>query len=592
MDSVVRQLILNPRQAIKKTLKSEDTTLLALAIIIGFFSGLGAVGFVTLIDLFRELFWRPWGGVFTGYTPGDMKVLLIPLLPALGGLLVGPIGSLFPAEAKGQGVPEVMESVILRGGILKMRTIFIRLFASAICIGSGGSAGREGPIAQIGSAIGSYTAQKFKLSANNTRTLLGAGAAGGIAATFNAPLAGTLFALEIILGEWHVATFSPVIMSSVIATTTARYIHGNVLAFDVPYYQLVNPMEIGLYILLGLLTGFAALLFIYSLDQFEAFFTDKVKVHPWIKPALGGFILGLIGLVFPQIFGNGYHPMEIALMGNMAFGLMFALIFLKIIGTSLTLGSGGSGGVFAPTLYIGAMVGGAFGSVAHTLFPAVTATKGAYALVGMGALCGAACHAPLTSILLLFEITGDYHIILPIMVACIVSNLTIRGLFPHSIDSLKLHKKGISVKSAVEVNVLQEIKVRDAMTSEVEIIPQGMKFRDIVKHITMSKFSSFPVVDNEDHLVGILSFQDVRQHVFEPELEDLVIAKDIANTHNVATVNPTDSLKDALGKLAYRNVEHLVVLDTKNPRKILGILTRRDIISAYKKAIFRYETTG
>jgi CIC family chloride channel protein len=588
----MKLLVTKPREALMNTFRSEDTILLALAIVIGFFSGLGALGFIFLIDLFRDIFWSPWGGVFTGFSAGDIKVLLIPLLPAIGGLLVGPIGALFPAEAKGQGVPEVMESVIMRCVILKMRTIFIRLFASAICIGSGGSAGREGPIAQIGSAIGSYTAQKFKLSANHTRTLLGAGAAGGIAATFNAPLAGMLFALEIILGEWHVATFSPVIMSSVVATTTARYVHGNVLAFEVPYYQLVNPMEIGLYIVLGLLTGFIALLFILTLDRFEAFFEEKIRIHPWLKPAFGGLILGVIGLAFPQIFGNGYDPMGVALMGNMAFGLMFGLIFLKIIATSLTLGSGGSGGVFAPTLYIGAMVGGAFGSIVHTLFPAITATKGAYALVGMGALCGAACHAPLTSILLLFEITGDYHIILPIMVACIVSNLTIRGLFPHSIDSLKLHKKGISIKSAVEVNVLQELKVGDAMTFDVEKIPQDMKFREIVRHITTSKFSSFPVINDQEHLVGILSFQDVREHVFEPELEDLVVAKDLANMHDVVTVTPSDSLKDALGKLAYRSVEHLVVLDTKDPRKMLGILTRRDIISAYKKAIFRYEKTG
>ena len=592
MKQKMKMIIRTPHDALMNTLRSEDTILLMLAIVIGLFSGLGAVGFIELIALFREIFWIPWGGVFTGYTPGDLKVLLIPLLPAIGGLVAGPIGSLFPGEAKGQGVPEVMESVIMRGGILKMRTIFIRLFTSAICIGSGGSAGREGPIAQIGSAVGSYTAQVFKLSTNNTRTLLGAGAAGGIAATFNAPLAGTLFALEIILGEWHAAAFSPVIMSSVVATTVGRYIHGNIHAFDVPYYQLVNPMEIGLYIVLGILTGLTALLFILTQDRFEAFFNGKVKIHPWLKPALGGLILGFIGLAFPQIFGNGYGPMGTALMGNMAFGLMFVLIFLKIIATSLTLGSGGSGGVFAPTLYIGAMVGGTFGSVVHTLFPAITATKGAYALVGMGALCGAACHAPLTSILLLFEITGDYHIILPIMVACIVSNLTIRGIFPHSIDTLKLHKKGINVKAGVEATLLQELKVKDAMTFDVERIPQGMRFGEIVRHITKSKYSSFPVVDNDDHLVGILSFQDVREHVFEPELEDLIVAKDVANMHNVITIAPSDSLKDALGKLAYRNVEHLVVLDPKDPRRILGILTRRDIISAYKKAIFRYEKTG
>ncbi|MBN2720471.1 MAG: chloride channel protein [Proteobacteria bacterium] len=591
MKSTVLKLIRKPHEALMTVLANEDTILLMLAILVGLFSSLGAIGFLEMIKVFRVIFWSPFGGELTGFTPGDIKVLLIPFLPALGGLIVGPVTNMFPSEAKGQGVPEVMESVILRGGILRMRTIFIRLFTSALCIGSGGSAGREGPVAHIGSAVGSYIAQVFKLSSNNIRTLLGAGAAGAIAATFNAPLAGTLFALEIILGEWHAAAFSPVIMSSVVATTVARYLYGNILAFEVPFYQMVNPVEIFFYILLGILTGAVALLFILTLDQIEEFFKAKVRLPLWAKPALGGLLLGCIGFVFPQVFGNGYDFMSVALMGNMGFGLMFSLVFLKILGTSLTLGSGGSGGVFAPTLYIGAMVGGTFGSIIHTAFPAVTATQGAYALVGMGALCGAACHAPLTAILLLFEMTGDYHIILPIMVSCIVSNLTIRGLFPHSIDSLKLYKKGINVKAGVETNVLQELKVREAMTTNVERIPHDMKFGDIVKYVTQSKNTSFPVEDQDGHFVGILSFQDVRQHVFDPDLEGLVVARDIANLHNVVMIAPTDSLKDALEKLAYRHVEHLVVLDPKNPRKILGILTRRDIISTYKQAIFRYDKT-
>jgi CIC family chloride channel protein len=576
-------------QSIRDLISTEGTIIIALAILIGLFSGLGAVGFISLIKFFRTVFWNPWGG-YSGYIPGDITSLLVPLIPALGGLLLGPISAIFPSEAKGHGVPEVMESVVLKGGVLKVRTVFIRAMASAICIGSGGSAGREGPIAQIGSAIGSYVGQVFKMSAGNVRTLLGCGAAGGIAATFNAPIAGVLFALEIVLGDWQVATFSPVIMSSVIATTTARYIMGNESAFQVPLYELISPVEIIFYIILGLMAGLVALLWINTLDKFEEFFEDKVKIHPWLKPAVGGLILGCIGLIFPQIFGNGYDSMGQALMGDMAFQIMLVLIFLKILATSLTLGSGGSGGVFAPSLYIGAMLGGSFGALVHNLFPTITATKGAYALVGMGALVAAAAHAPLTNILILFELTGDYHIILPIMAACIMSTLTIRGLSPHSIYSIRLHKRGINIEAGKETSVLQSIRVRSAMTSEVEVIPEDMKFRNILQHFVKSKYSNFPVVNRDGDLTGILSFQDVRQHVFEPELEHLVVAKDLATPH-VTTVTPSDNLKDALAKLGFRSVEQLPVVDASNPKKVVGILTRRDILTAYNKAIFKYETT-
>ena len=576
------------KERYKTAFTAEGSLLMVLAIVVGLLSGLGAVGFIAMIRLLKGGFWWNWGN-YTGYVAGDITSLLIPLLPALGGLMLGPISTIFPKEAKGHGVPEVMESVVLKGGILKLRTVFIRAIASAICIGSGGSAGREGPIAQIGSAIGSYAGQIFKMSSNNVRTLLGCGAAGGIAATFNAPIAGSLFALEIILGDWNVATFSPVIMSSVIATTIARYFHGNKPAFSVPLYQLVNPVEIVFYIILGLLAGLAALLFIQVLDFFEEYFEKNVNIHPWLKPALGGLILGSIGLVFPQIFGNGYGSMGDALMGRMAFQLMLILMFLKILATSLTLGSGGSGGVFAPALYIGAMLGGTFGSIVHYLFPTLTATKGAYALVGMGATVAAAAHAPLTNILILFELTGDYHIILPIMVSCIISHLVIRGLSPDSIYSIRLHKRGITIEAGLEVNVLKSLKVRDAMTADVEVIKENMPFSEITRHFTQSKYSNFPVVNREEELTGILSFQDIRQHIFEAELENLVVAKDIATTR-VTTVTPSDNLKDALSKLAYRSVEQLPVVDARDPRKLVGILTRRDIITAYNKAIFKYET--
>ncbi|NOY86075.1 MAG: chloride channel protein [Deltaproteobacteria bacterium] len=568
----------------------EGTFLMILAVVIGFLSGLGSVGFKMLIRLVKTGFWAHWGG-YSGYVPGDITTLLVPLAPFIGGLLVGPISVLFPAEAEGDGVPEVLEAVVLKGGVLKLRTVFIRAFASAICLGSGGSAGREGPIAQIGSAIGSSFGQLFRMSANNVRTLLGCGAAGGIAATFNAPIAGVLFALEIVLGEWNIATFSPVIMASVIATATERYIEGNIPAFNVPIYELVNPVEIIFYIILGLLAGLTALLFIQSLNFFKETFENRVKVPNWTKPAIGGLLLGLICLFFPQLFGNGYNPMGQALMGNMALGLMVVLLFLKILATSLTLGSGSSGGLFAPSLYIGAMLGGSFGTLVHYLFPTLTATKGAYALVGMGATFAAAAHAPMTNILILFEITGNYQIILPIMASCIVSTLVIKHFSPHSIYTIRLHQRGITIEAGKEVNVLQSLKVRDAMSTEMEIIAEDMPFDKILMHMTRSTYSNFPIVNRNKELTGILSFQDLRKHVFEPDLEKVVVAKDIATLH-VTTVIPSDSLKDALAKLSYRNVEQLPVVDAMNPKKLLGILTRRDIITTYNKAIFRYETSS
>ncbi len=578
------------RRRIRDLVFAEDTILITLAILIGFLAGLGAWAFLELIHIFR-LPWNYWGG-YSGFVPGDITTLLIPLLPALGGLLLGPMGSFFPTEAKGHGVPEVMESVVRKGGILKARTIFIRGIASAITIGTGGSAGREGPIAQIGAAIGSYVAQVFKMSSNNVRTLLGCGAAGGIAAAFNAPIAGALFALEIVLGDWHITTFTPVIMASVIATTTSRYLHGGKAIFDVPYYQMVNPIEIIFYIILGLLSGLVALLFIHSLDKCEHFFETKVNVHPWLKPAIGGFLVGIIGLAFPQIFSNGYGPMGLALEGYMVFWLMLSLVFLKILATSLTLGSGGSGGIFAPALYIGAMLGGAFGTIINVLFPFMTAKSGAYALVGMGAVLAAAAHAPLTNILLLFELTGDYHIILPIMVACIMSTLTIRALSPHSIFSIGLHKKGITIEAGKEVNILQGLKVRDAMaTDNLEIIPEDMSFGEILRHITLSSHSNFPMINKEGHLAGIISFQEIRQHVFDPNLGQLVIAKDLA-TLSMTTVTPSDNLKDALSRLAYGSIKQLPVVDVKDPKKLIGILTRSDIITAYNRAISRYEDNG
>ena len=561
---------------------NENAVMIAMAVIVGILGGYGAVAFRWLIGFFQNLFFGQGTGTFLDYLLGlPWYSRLIP--PVIGGLIVGPLVYFLAREAKGHGVPEVMEAVALRGGFIRKRVVFIKAFASAICIASGGSAGREGPIVQIGSAIGSAFGQVLRVSADRMRTLVGCGAAAGIAATFNAPIAGVMFAMEIILGEFGIATFSPIVVSSVMATVISRAYLGNYPAFIVPQYSLVSLYEIPLYIMLGVVAGFVGMGFTTFLYKMEDLF-NRVSIPEYIKPAIGGLIVGAIGIFFPHIFGVGYDAIELAIQGNMTFLLLFSLIFIKILATSLTLGSGGSGGVFAPSLFIGAMTGGAFGYLAHTLFPGATATSGAYSLVGMGAVLAAATHGPINGILILFEMTGSYKIILPLMLSCIISAVLASQIKRESIYTLKLIRRGVNIRAGRDVNVMRSLLVRDAMTRDVVTVSENMPLKDLVRFTLGSKYASFPVVDREGFLSGIITFQDFKEVIYEEGLEHLVVAGDIA-TRGVITITENESLNRALQKIGFRNIEQLPVVEEANPRVIKGILSRRDIFAAYNKAL-------
>jgi len=561
---------------------NENAVMIAMAVIVGILGGYGAVAFRWLIGFFQNLFFGQGTGTFLDYLLGlPWYYRLIP--PVIGGLIVGPLVYFLAREAKGHGVPEVMEAVALRGGFIRKRVVVIKAFASAICIASGGSAGREGPIVQIGSAIGSAFGQVLRVSADRMRTLVGCGAAAGIAATFNAPIAGVMFAMEIILGEFGIATFSPIVVSSVMATVISRAYLGNYPAFIVPQYSLVSLYEIPLYILLGVVAGFVGMGFTTFLYKMEDLFT-RVSIPAYIKPAIGGLIVGAIGIFFPHIFGVGYDAIELAIQGHLTFLLLFSLIFIKILATSLTLGSGGSGGVFAPSLFIGAMTGGAFGYLAHTLFPGATATSGAYSLVGMGAVLAAATHGPINGILILFEMTGSYKIILPLMLSCIISAILASQIKRESIYTLKLIRRGVNIRAGRDVNVMRSLLVRDAMTRDVVTVSENMPLKDLVRFTLGSKYASFPVVDRDGLLSGIITFQDFKEVIYEEGLEHLVVAGDIA-TRGVITITENESLNRALQKIGFRNIEQLPVVEEGNPRVIRGILSRRDIFAAYNKAL-------
>ena len=557
--------------------------MVVLAVVVGVAAGFGAVGFRHLINFFQTL---AYGG------ENDLLELVVNLpwyyrvaVPAIGGLIVGPLVYFFAREAKGHGVPEVMESVALKGGVIRKRVVVIKSLASAISISTGGSVGREGPIVQIGSAIGSVLGQFMKVSPDRMRTLVGCGAAAGIAATFNAPIAGSMFALEVILGDFGLATFSPIVISSVVATAISRAFLGDIPAFIVPTYELVSAWELPMYLVLGIFCAVVGVTFTKTLYRIEDLF-DGIKFPEYLKGIIGGLILGVASLVFPQILGVGYGAIDMALAQKMAWWLLLVLVLVKILATSITIGSGGSGGIFAPSLFLGAMAGGFFGFVVHQLFPNITASPAAYSIVGMGAVVSATTHGPLAAILILFEMTGNYKIILPLMLACIIATIASGQFLRDSIYTLKLARRGVDLKEGKEVNILKSMFVKDVMNPNVETIAEALPLEQIAQHISKSKFNSFPVLNAQNELIGILSFNDYSEAIFDEHLKGLVVARDLATT-DLVTISMEDNLWTALEKISAKDFAVLPVVSAQAPNKLEGVVSRRDIIGAYNIAVLK-----
>ncbi|MFQ5450763.1 MAG: chloride channel protein [Nitrospinaceae bacterium] len=560
----------------------KNHNLLVLAAVIGFLAGIAATLFRWMIRFIDNIFSEP--SLVSLGIPLAVFPFLLPFFPMIGGWVIGGICYFFPNAVQENGVHRVIQAVALKGGKIRKHTILTSAATSAITIGSGGSAGREGPTVQIGSALGSWMGNMFNFSMERTQVLVGCGAAGGIAASFNAPLAGVLFALEIILGDFTIHTFSPIIIASVIGTVTAQALIGNHITFHLPVHQLVSYTEIIFYLGLGLACGLISRLFTDTYLNSHIWFEEKIKLPEIMKPALGGLLVGIISIFLPQVLGNGYNFMEEALAGNMVWQLALVLVFMKIVATALTLGSGGFGGIFAPSLFVGAMVGTVFGTGIHAMFPDITATPGTYAVVGMGALAGALLQAPLTNILMLFELTNDYTLILPVMIACIVAAYTHRGISGPSFYIQYLLKKGINIQHGREASILDNIKVKDVMNTDVTSIPEEMPFRKILETISYSKNFYFPVTNRQGEMTSILSFNDIREMIFEEGLEDLVIASELA-TRKVLVLKPENNLNEAMELFAKLDVEQLPVVKQDHSREVIGMVNRGDVVAAYNREV-------
>ncbi len=566
---------------------------LLIAVLVGLVGGYGTVLFRWAIHSVQWL-------SFHAFDPTIDYLLSLPwywrfLLPVIGAAITAPIYTKFASEAKGHGVPEVMAAVAVKGGVIRPRVAAAKVIASAICIGTGGSAGSEGPIVQIGSTFASTLGQLLKLNPRRLKTFVGCGAAAGIAATFNAPVAGMLFAMEIILGGFSIVHMSPIIIASVIATAVSRLHLGNEPAFKIPGYSMASPLELIHYAILGVAAAFVAVGFTWILHNTEHLFEHKLKIPELTKPILGGIFVGTLGAVgLPHVFGVGYDMIELALMGTLPLSMLALLVVAKIIATSATIGSGGSGGIFAPSLFMGAMLGGVVWHGAHFMTPDIVVENyGAYALVGMAAVVAATTRAPMQAILILFELTGGYEVILPLMLSSIIAVIVGNRLLKDSIYTIKLRAKGIVLHQGREMNVLRELKVSEVMRPEYHSVPFNMRLRPLLDSISASsKHQTIFVMDKYNKLKGYISFHEIRSVLFDVEaLEPVLVADDIANLE-VAGVTPNDDLDLVTRYYARKNLDELPVVDPNDPTKLLGTIYRGDVTEAYNTALLKRDLMG
>ncbi|KZM74686.1 chloride channel protein [Nocardia terpenica] len=559
--------------------------LIGLALMIGAGAGLGAIVFRWLILTFTRILSGRADYSAAGHAAHPWLPALGPwfvvLAPVVAGLIYGPLVTRFAPEARGHGVPEVMYAVAARGGRIPPQVSVVKALASALCIGGGGSVGREGPIVQIGSAWGSSLGRVVRVPENRLRILVACGAAGGIAATFNAPIAGPFFAMELILRDFTAESFGAVVLSSVTASVIGRAAFGNRPFLDLPAFALKSGWEYLGFAILGLVIGAVGVAFTHILYRIEDACDWVWRGPEWLRPAVGGLLLGGLLLVLPQMYGVGYPVLGHAIDGGYALWMLLALMIGKMIATSLTIGIGGSGGVFAPSLFIGAMGGTAFGIAVHHLFPAATAAPGMYGLVGMGAAFAGATRAAITAVIILFELTGEYTIILPLMLAIVAATSISRVLSRETIYTLKLTRRGVDLDAAHHgpAHRLDRLTVGTVMELMPEPIPADTPIDTASRAIWLSANGVLPIIGSDQRYHGCLTARAVAEALADPDATDHTIA-------DLAVIPPkiteTSTLTHALDALTHTDDTGLPVLD-RDGHTLVGWLTHRTILTALQQ---------
>jgi chloride channel protein, CIC family len=554
---------------------TENQKIYLLTMIIGCVCGLAAVCFHLLLDFLQEHI------IYRAATIPRWWIPLLLFIPAIGGLISGAGLYFYAPRARGSGIPQVKTAYYLEGGRIPARVIWSKMFLSAFNIGTGASLGREGPTVQICAAIASVLGRVFAISRKRLQSLIPVGAAAGLAAAFNTPIAAVTFTLEEILGQASSRPLGSIVIAAVIAAVIERAILGEHALFNVPAYRLNSAIELIFYAVLGLFAGLAAVVFNQGLLRLRAFFKNQRVVPQWATPAAGGLILGCVGIVALYLtgssstFGVGYGQLAIALQTTLPLKILIVLGIAKLIGTVVSYSSGSSGGIFGPSLYIGGMLGGAVGVGAQHLLGNPATQPGAFALVGMGAVFAGIVRAPVTSIIIIFEMTNNYSIILPLMIANITSYLVATEISPTPIYDALLEQDGIHIPHE-QRHALKQLLVSEAMTAPAETLngheAVGAVFRRL--ETLPERFHAYPVTDGEGQMVGICTFNDLKRCLSEGKIDQTLRA---VARKEVETVYENESLDAALVKMGKKGVSQLVIVDHTDQMKLVGMITMQDI---------------
>ena len=563
----------------------ENAVLLTFSVAVGLASAAGVVAFYRAIDAFHFVLYE-WPEALLPNVP---IALSRPLLTAIAFVVAAAVWRRMGKGGDGLTVPDVQLSVVRRGGKIHSRPAIGRSIASAITIGGGGSAGSEGPVAVLGSAAGSFIGRLFNFSADRVRVLVGSGAAAGIAAAFNAPLAGAFFALEEIVGSFRTTTFAPIVVASVVGAIVARAVFGNHPAFPIPpEFGLTTASEVMLlFPLLGIVCGAMSAFFVRVYFGFGARVTRFVERGGWRESSLPWIAGGVVGIAVllsnGLLVGSGHIAIPLAAFGRMAWWLLLTLAVGKVLMTTLTLRGGGSGGLFTPSLFVGATTGGAIGVSFHSLFPGLPIAPEAYALVGMGAVVAATTGAPITAILLVFEMTGDYAIVPPLMVSVVISTVIARRMEHDDLYSGWLRRRGEHLHHGADRDLLSGLTVADAFERDAVFVRETDGVRELLAHLGNRDQSLFPVVDTDQRLVGVLTMNELGVVARnEHKLGNVVVAADVAQPSEV--IAPGDSLLHAVRKMGIRGIGTLPVVDPST-RRVVGVIHRAGILAVYERAV-------
>ncbi len=559
--------------------------IIGFAAFIGAMAGYAVIGFYGVVDAVREL--AGWTSSTAGLAA---RAAWIPFVLVPLGLFIAATLRRSEDADSGQMVPLLIRVAAKRGGALPIASALRRVASAAVTIGSGGSLGAEGPVSVVGATIGSGVGQGLRFGPNRVRVLLGCGTAAGISAAFGAPIAGVLFSLEVVLGTFSVGAMSPIMVASVMGAVVAQTHLGGGSIFVLPgAFEFSNPVELVFYALLGLGCGLLAAAFVRVFFGTQDVLNRRLTSR--LQRAVGaGLILAAAGLLHPELLGDGRSGIDLVFAGRLSALALLSLGALKMLTSGLTVAGGGAGGVFTPALFVGASFGALFGQTLGQLFPSLGVTPGAYALAGMAGLTAGATFAPLTAILIIVEMTNDYGLVIPLMLVCILSYLIARRVHGESLYTEELVRSGEHISHGADKSVLENVRVSECYNRDPDVVLEDAPLRKVLGQFKGSRQTAFPVVTPDLGLVGMLTYQEISRALDDAGLMDILIAADLT-AEGVETVTPRDSLLDAMRLMGVRGLDYLPVIESPEQPKLLGLLSRGQIMDAYQTRLL-FESPG